>query len=348
MSVVQCCGTQFCSISARAEAVPAFAGMPLDLASVSAQLELNDIPESAHEPGPGHYFGPDSQGFNAMGKQLFSKCRSAPEVSLPRTGWENWQKVTVSKASASTNLGRESPSCAYHVPSTMDIQARIDDGSFQGFGSSNRPDLSLSLGVDPHGSPGPTYNVRECPAMQVGTGPIAKSRENKSFGCAERFREQRGGSIGPGQYRRKDFSLRFDNGRSIGTGRQAWEKVVTPGWECEGRCRASPGVGPPLWSEVVRGGVSMGCAQRFPKAADTSCSPGPIYNLQAGPRVAPRRPMKKEIKETKEKEIKEAKAEKPTQNLPPPTCGKPSKKPRFRMHLVHSLSGAKHGMWGYF
>lgn len=71
--------------------------MPLDLASVSAQLELNDIPESAHEPGPGHYFGPDSQGFNAMGKQLFSKCRSAPEVSLPRTGWENWQKVTVSK-----------------------------------------------------------------------------------------------------------------------------------------------------------------------------------------------------------------------------------------------------------
>lgn len=39
--------------------------MPLDLASVSAQLELNDIPESAHEPGPGHYFGPDSQGFNA-------------------------------------------------------------------------------------------------------------------------------------------------------------------------------------------------------------------------------------------------------------------------------------------
>lgn len=60
--------------------------------------------------------------------------------------------------------------------------------------------------------------------------------------------------------------------------------------------------------------------------------------------------MKKEIKETKEKEIQEAKAkEKPkTPPLPPPTCGKPSKKPRFRMHLVHSLSGAKHGMWGYF
>ncbi|CAK9040523.1 Uncharacterized protein SCF082_LOCUS23551 [Durusdinium trenchii] len=157
---------------------------------------------------------------------MFSKCRSAPEMSLPRTGWDNWQKVTVSKASAATNLGRESPSCAYTIPSTMDIRPRIDDGSFQGFGGSNRPDLSLSLGVDPHGSPGPTYNVRECPAMQMGAGPIAKSRENKSFGCAERFREQRGGSIGPGQYRRKDFSLRLDNGRSIGTGRQAWEKVV--------------------------------------------------------------------------------------------------------------------------
>lgn len=114
------------------------------------------------------------------GSSCSASAAQLQRLSLPRTGWENWQKVTVSKASASTNLGRESPSCAYHVPSTMDIQARIDDGSFQGFGSSNRPDLSLSLGVDPHGSPGPTYNVRECPAMQVGTGPIAKSRENKS------------------------------------------------------------------------------------------------------------------------------------------------------------------------
>ncbi|CAE7559804.1 unnamed protein product, partial [Symbiodinium sp. KB8] len=155
--------------------------MPLDLASVSAQLELNDIPESAHEPGPGHYFGPDSQGFNALGKQMFSKCRSAPEISLPRTGWDEWQKVTVSKASQGTNLGRESPSCAYTVPSTLEGQAPK-------VGTSLRPDLAASLGVDPHGSPGPMYNIRESGMMQLGIGRVVKSRENKSFGCADRFR----------------------------------------------------------------------------------------------------------------------------------------------------------------
>lgn len=164
-------------------------------------------------------------------------------------------------------------------------------------------------------------------------------------GNAQLCKWVQGGSIGPGQYRRKDFSLRLDNGRSIGTGRQAWEKVVTPGWECEGRCRASPGVGPPLWSEVVRGGVSIGGAERFPRAADVSCSPGPIYKLpEAGPRLGPRRPMKNK---DMAKEAPKAKA-KPKTPPPPPTCGKPPKKPRFRMHLVHSLSGAKHGMWGYF
>lgn len=101
----------------------------------------------------------------------------------------------------------------------------------------------------------------------------------------------------------------------------------------------------------------MGCAQRFPKAADTSCSPGPIYNLPEAGRLGSgaRRPMKKEMRkemrEAKEaKEAQEAKAKEraKTPPLPPPTCGKPPKKPRFRMHLVHSLSGAKHGMWGYF
>ena len=126
-----------------------------------------------HRPGPGHYFGPDSQGFNAslwlsfkscgncsygvvrsvlvvlrMGKQMFSKCRSAPEVSLPRTGGKPdqnyWAQVICSQVgrtgkrspfprllqvqmlcytchvwfmrlAPATNLGRESPSCAYHV-----------------------------------------------------------------------------------------------------------------------------------------------------------------------------------------------------------------------------------------
>lgn len=318
-------------------------GMPLDLASVSAQLELNDIPESAHEPGPGHYFGPDSQGFNALGKQMFSKCRSAPEISLPRTGWDEWQKVTVSKASQGTNLGRESPSCAYTVPSTLEGQAPK-------VGTSLRPDLAASLGVDPHGSPGPMYNIRESGMMQLGIGRVVKSRENKSFGCADRFRgDARGTSIGPGQYRRKDFALRGDNGRSIGTGRQAWEKVVTPGWECEGRCRASPGVGPPLWTDVSKDGspgVSMPRADRFPRTAYASCSPGPIYTLPNEREAKFASKAQKKPLPAEKKVMEKAKLKPPPP--PPPTCGKPPKKPRFRMHLVHSLSGAKHGMWGYF
>mmetsp|Transcript_131025 Transcript_131025/g.184693 ORF Transcript_131025/g.184693 Transcript_131025/m.184693 type:complete len:318 (+) Transcript_131025:63-1016(+) len=317
--------------------------MPLDLASVSAQLELNDIPESAHEPGPGHYFGPDSQGFNALGKQMFSKCRSAPEISLPRTGWDEWQKVTVSKASQGTNLGRESPSCAYTVPSTL-------EGHAPKVGTSLRPDLAASLGVDPHGSPGPMYNIRESGMMQLGIGRVVKSRENKSFGCADRFRgDARGTSIGPGQYRRKDFALRGDNGRSIGTGRQAWEKVVTPGWECEGRCRASPGVGPPMWTDVSKDGspgVSMPRADRFPRTAYESCSPGPIYALPNEREAKFARKMQKKPLPAEKKVLEKAKLKPPPP--PPPTCGKPPKKPRFRMHLVHSLSGAKHGMWGYF
>ena len=86
-------------------------------------------------------------------------------------------------------------------------------------------------------------------------------------------------------------------------------------------------------------GVSIGGAPRFPKAADANCSPGPIYKLpEAAPRLGPRRPLKKDYKALE--------ARQPPAPAPSPTCGKPPKKPRFRMHLVHSLSGAKHGMWG--
>ena len=32
--------------------------------------------------------------------------------------------------------------------------------------------------------------------------------------------------------------------------RERWRQVITPGWECEGRCRASPGPGAPLWRDI--------------------------------------------------------------------------------------------------
>eukprot|EP00441_Pelagodinium_beii_P027074 CAMPEP_0197659256 /NCGR_PEP_ID=MMETSP1338-20131121/46871_1 /TAXON_ID=43686 ORGANISM="Pelagodinium beii, Strain RCC1491" /NCGR_SAMPLE_ID=MMETSP1338 /ASSEMBLY_ACC=CAM_ASM_000754 /LENGTH=322 /DNA_ID=CAMNT_0043236093 /DNA_START=92 /DNA_END=1062 /DNA_ORIENTATION=+ len=154
--------------------------MVLDMMSIQSQLELNDIPESANEPGPGHYFGPESIGFSALGKQKFSKCRSAPEISLPKTGWDNWEKVIVSKAHEGTGKCRTSAGFTNEVPGGLsDAGTKI--------GTSLRPDLAASLGVDPNGSPGPTYNIRDVPSAQIGEAPPHKARENKSFGLANRF-----------------------------------------------------------------------------------------------------------------------------------------------------------------
>merc|ERR1712151_330924 len=105
--------------------------------------------------------------------------------------------------------------------------------------------------------------------------------------------------IGPGEHARKDFALRLDRGRSIGVSRACWEKVITPGWEVEGRCRASKGVGPPLWSDPKQEGSrahSIGRAERFPRSASESCSPGPgAYKMNqrkyCEPVVKPRNEM---------------------------------------------------------
>lgn len=280
--------------------------------SISRQLELNDMPDCAQEPGPGHYFGPASKGFSSLGEQA---------VSLPRTGWENWEKVVVSKAHSETYKARQSPGAAYQVPTTLAKHgAKI--------GTSLRPDLNLSLGIDPHGSPGPTINLRD---------EVSKPKSTKSFGQASRFSvERRGTSVGPGQYARKDFALSLDVGRTIGTGRAAWEKVITPGWETVGKCRASPGPGPALSFEVEKDGVtyrghrvvSMGRAERFPASGYQSASPGPgAYVVPSGleAQAPPRR-----LQGTKSF----------------PTFGTAAKKPRFRMVLA--LNCSKNSGWGYF
>eukprot|EP00931_Biecheleriopsis_adriatica_P065524 TRINITY_DN40039_c0_g1_i1.p1 TRINITY_DN40039_c0_g1~~TRINITY_DN40039_c0_g1_i1.p1 ORF type:complete len:315 (-),score=54.95 TRINITY_DN40039_c0_g1_i1:81-986(-) len=301
--------------------------MALNLSSALTLLDQNDVPESANEPGPGHYFGPESVGFSALGKQKFSKCASAPEVSLPKTGWDNWEKVIVSKAHEGTGKCRTSGGALYEVGSELNKLTTK-------FGTSLRPDLAASLGVDPAGSPGPAYNLRDCPAAQICDAPPPRNRANKSFGGASRFNtDLRTANIGPGQYRRKDVALRGDTGRSISTGRQAWEKVITPGWEVEGRCRASPGIGPPNWTNINKHGsraMSIGKAERFPRTASESCSPGPIYNQ--GEREVSNK--KQYVSDTK------------TATVVP--FAKPAKKPRFRQQLAANMPGAKHGMWGYF
>lgn len=290
--------------------------------TLSRQLELNDTPVCALEPGPGHYFGPDSKGFSTLGV--------SPGVAMPRTGWDEWSNVVISKGHAATFKARDSPGAAYQMPSTLSKQsAKI--------GTSLRPDLNLSLGIDPHGSPGPTVNLRDIP-----TGEAVASRANKGFGQAQRFGSSaiKNNNVGPGQYARKDFALSLDSGKSIGCGRQAYEKVITPGYESEGRGRASPGPGPPLRSEVVSkdGKVSLGTrvcsigkAERFPARGYTSASPGP------GAYATPMSEREERLQHS---------ASTTSTGKPINSWGAPGKKPRFRMVLA--LNCSKNSGWGYF
>lgn len=293
--------------------------------SVQALLDANDMPEHANEPGPGHYFGPESAGFAACGPQKFAKNASAPEIGFARTGWDSWRGVCISKEHGKAFLGRESPGAAYDVPEMLSKHGTK-------VGTSLRPDLAVSLGVDPHGSPGPAYNLRESPSQQMHVGSERPGAVKKGFGLASRFlKDGREGGIGPGEYKRKDVALNLESGRSIGTGRKAWEKVVTIGWETEGRCRASPGPGPPLWRDIKKEGskgAPIGRAERFPLARSAS-GPGPGEYSQGERQVAR---TKQYVSDTRN-----------PQQAP---FGKKPTKPRFRMQLA--LNTGKHGGWGYF
>lgn len=292
--------------------------------SVQHLLELGDVPESANEPGPGHYFGPDSQGFSSLGPQRFAKHRSAPNISLPRTGWNDWEKVCISKVHSRSMAGRESPGAAY------DISGKLGEKTTK-FGKGLRPPLSQ---VDPHGSPGPIYNVRDAPGQSIGYGVCeTEGKKNKGFGNASRFsRDKVGKDVGPGEYGRKDSSMNLGSGKSIGSGREAWQKVCTPGWECEGRCRSSPGPGPPMWRDISRDGSAggrFGTAERFPKGKVDHSSPGPGEYRRAERDVGNSR---QHVSDTRTPQVN--------------SFGMKPKKPRFRPALAMKCN--QHGGWGYF
>jgi len=218
----------------------------------------------ANEPGPGYYFGPNSPNYNSIGPQRLGKCQSAPEISLARTGWDNWSKVCITKVHAKAYQGRDSPGANYDIRGGLETKgARM--------GTSTRPPLSV---VDPYASPGPVYNVAETILN------VPKVRCKKGFGGSTRFRDGPGcGGCGPGEYPRKDSALNSGSGRSIGAGRVAWQKVITPGWEVEGRCQASPGPGEPLWSDIKQEGsraCGFGRAERF-RTLKSQMGPGPGY-----------------------------------------------------------------------
>lgn len=294
--------------------------MPKGDPSIQALLEQNDVPELADEPGPGHYFGPESANFSSIGLQRLARNRSEPIVTLPRTGWRDWERVRISAVHSKATIGQDSPGAAYDVTGQLCQKgAKI--------GTSTRPPLSH---IDPFASPGPAYNVREAPGQCIGYGVCEpKGRLKKGFGVANRFRDRNGNklNLGPGEYNRKDVSLNVNTGRSIGCGREAWEKVITPGWETEGKCRTSPGPGPPLWTSINNTGSRFGTANRFGKDV-LDKSPGPGSYKRAERDVSNKR---QHISDTRN---------------PQQICfGSKPTKPRFRPALALRCANAG---WGYF
>merc|ERR1719310_193068 len=297
--------------------------------SLQTVLEMNDIPEFANEPGPGHYLNHESSGFNSIGVQRLAKNASAPEVSFPKTGWDKWNKVVISKAHEGGSKCRDSPGFAYH-PKEQNLA-----GPSAKIGSSTRPPLSGTLGKD---SPGPTYNVRDAPRAEDRLATNEESK-NKAFGKAERFRMDKSGGLGPGQYDRKG-ELEGGTGRSFGVGRYAYKKVCTPGWETEGAGRASPGVGPPLWSDITDVGnkkgqkhpFTIGKAERFPEAK-TQGFPGPGHYRQDERDVGKTSFMKNGPILTGTKRANSC------------CFGSKPRKPRFRILLAQLT--AERGGWGY-
>merc|ERR1719326_793148 len=188
--------------------------------SIQAQLEANDVPEFANEPGPGHYFGPENNGFSSMGPQKFAKNASAPEIAFARTGWQEWKKVIISKGHEGAYKLRDSPGAVY------DLQGDSLNKKTCVIGTGQRPDLSLSLGMNPDGSPGPKYNVRDSkPHIGEVSGAPKMNSKSDRFDTGHRFQ-------GPGPYTGASKSLlNGSTGKSFGIGRQAYEKVIRPGWE---------------------------------------------------------------------------------------------------------------------
>lgn len=229
--------------------------------------------------------------------------------------------------------------------------------------------LARSLGLDPYASPGPTYKLPDpweklnrSPAKEAAATVPAPSPSSlaaptvttATFGNADRFFIKREDYKNL-EYTRKDDSIQFHTGRSLGVGRNAYDKVIRPGWETEGQCKASPGIGPPMWSQLlepeldekkypkeaplVKQRGKFANAQRFPRSADETCSPGPgKYDRNDGCIQSPPQKPKKKTPVPSPSSLASS-----TNKIG--TFGKKPVKPRFRPDLA-MLCG-KHGGWGY-
>lgn len=301
----------------------------------SKPSELGNLREDlgdVDDPGPGQYFGPDSAGFNALGDQRFSKNKSAPHVSIAHTGWDNWSKVFVTKGHVAGQRGRDAPGPGTYKRDEAQL-SELNMTSGRRMPKGERPGMEKSLGVDPYGSPGPTYDIRTRHHRIVNTTGAAESIR---FGKADRWKDTAPGArlnVGPGQYARKDTAIRLDPaiGRSFACGWQSVRKQHPgPGYEQKGFEGSGPG--DPLWKDIKKNGEKahyIGQEKRFRmQELQQSTTPGPgAYDR-----------TERDVTNNKcfVSGMKSASA---------CSFGKPAKKARFRQRMA---ALCPHGMWGYF
>jgi len=319
--------------------------------SLQTLLEFNDIPDFANEPGPGHYFGPGSQCFSSLGKQKISGSKSSPEIGFAHTGWKEWENVLVTKGHAETMKGRVSPGPAYSSDG-LSKKATV-------FGAPNlRPDQRQAsepasqlrsylkeIGVDPNGSPGPQYDVRDKSCSKV----WPEHKKDQGFGRSLRFPVRKTGNEDAPLGNQTDKALNPGTGKSFGSGRSAFDKVTRPGLEKDFLCREGPGIGPPLWTDYSKGsgGTSFARPKILPKdqspakkkslAATEGRKKDPYETISPGP--AAYRQLERSVSSSRQV-ISDTRT--------PSSCrfGDASKKPRCRLLLASNTS--KRGSWGYF
>ncbi len=92
--------------------------------SVGALLEEKELDSLDQEPGPGAYFGPESNGFSAIGKQKFSRHKTEPSVPFAKTGWTEWKGVFITKGHRPANAGEgiPGPGSTFQDLCTLDLE----------------------------------------------------------------------------------------------------------------------------------------------------------------------------------------------------------------------------------
>ncbi|CEL93090.1 unnamed protein product [Vitrella brassicaformis CCMP3155] len=110
-----------------------------------------------------------------------------------------------------------------------------------GAGKARRPPLSM-----PTDGPSKMYNVSAA-ALKFPCWTTCRFGAEKRFESLARERQAKSGNVGPGHYDISKSSFEDRLAKSFGVGRQAYEKVVTPGMDKAFKGSFGAGPGPPIY-----------------------------------------------------------------------------------------------------